>query len=126
MESGMRIDKWMWAVRLFKTRSRASLACRTGKVRMNGQTVKPSRMIKEGDILTLARTRFTMTIRIQALPQQRVGAPLVSQYLEDLTPPDEYQKREQVQELDFEIRDQGTGRPTKRNRREIERLKRLL
>lgn len=122
----MRIDKWMWAVRLFKTRSRASLACRTGKVRMNGQTVKPSRMIKEGDILTLARTRFTMTIRIQALPQQRVGAPLVSQYLEDLTPPDEYQKREQVQELDFEIRDQGTGRPTKRNRREIERLKRLL
>jgi ribosome-associated heat shock protein Hsp15 len=93
---------------------------------MNGQTVKPSRMIKEGDILTLARTRFTMTIRIQALPQQRVGAPLVSQYLEDLTPPDEYQKQEQVQELDFEIRDQGTGRPTKRNRREIERLKRLL
>ena len=101
MESGMRIDKWMWAVRLFKTRSRASLACRMGKVRMNGQTVKPSRMIKEGDILTLARTRFTMTIRIKALPQQRVGAPLVSQYLEDLTPPDEYQKLEQVQELDF-------------------------
>ncbi len=126
MEDGLRIDKWLWAVRLFKTRSLASEACRAGKVRMNGQAVKPSRELKIGDVITVSFPPLFRTIKVVVLSGNRVSAKLVPELMEDLTPAEEYAKLERQKQLDFEFRQQGTGRPTKRQRREIEYLKRIL
>jgi len=126
MEQGIRIDKWLWAVRVFKTRSLASEACRSGKVRILDQVVKPSRDLKTGDVITVSMPPVTRTLRVVEMAVNRVSAKLVSGIMEDLTPEAEYQKLKRTKEPGFESRPRGIGRPTKRERREIEFLKLYL
>lgn len=122
----MRIDKWLWAVRVFKTRSLASEACRSGKVRIHDQQVKPSRDLKTGEIITVSLPPVTRTLKVVALSGNRVPAKLVAGLMEDLTPAAEYLKLKRTREPGFESRERGLGRPTKRERREIEFLKLYL
>jgi ribosome-associated heat shock protein Hsp15 len=126
MDGSIRIDKWLWAVRLFKTRSLASEACRSGKVKILDQVVKPSRELKLGETITISLPPIIKTVRVVTLSGNRVSAKLVAGLMEDLTPADEYAKLNRKGETDFEFRERGIGRPTKRERREIEYLKRIL
>lgn len=126
MDQGLRIDKWLWAVRLFKTRSLATEACRAGKVRIREIPVKPAHFIHEGDIITVSHPPIIKTVRVTGLTTGRISAKLVSGFLEDLTPDSEYEKLRSKHEGGFEHRPRGLGRPTKRERREIEYLKLYL
>ena len=119
-----RIDKWLWCVRLFKTRSMATDACNAGKVKMNGTNVKPSKTVKKDDIFEVHIGQLEKTVQVVDTPKSRVGAPLVPQYMTDLTPPEEYE-RVKMLNMRFEYRDRGEGRPTKRDRRQIEYVKNL-
>ena len=121
--SDIRIDKYLWAVRLFKTRSIATDACRAGKVKMNDMPVKPSHEISVGEIYELNIEQMHRTVQVKELLANRVGAKLVENYLTDLTPPEEYERIQMVRQYGFEHRDRGAGRPTKRDRREIEEFK---
>ncbi len=125
MEQGERIDKWLWSVRLYKTRSLASTACRAGKVRIGEGVVKPSREIHIGDEVTLNMAPLFRHVRVTGIPPSRVSAKLVPGYLADLTSPEEYEKLKRMKELHFETRPRGLGRPTKRERRDIEYLKKI-
>jgi ribosome-associated heat shock protein Hsp15 len=118
-----RIDKWLWTVRLFKTRSQATDACRSGKVTIDDQPVKPSRDVHVGNVIVIRQSPLIKTIRVKELLNNRVGAKLVPEYMEDLTPEDEYAKLQMMKEINFEVRDRGIGRPTKKERRVIDRLK---
>jgi ribosome-associated heat shock protein Hsp15 len=126
MEEGIRIDKWLWSVRLFKTRSQATEACRSGKARMEGIIVKPSREVRPGDVISLSFPPMIRTVRVTAIPANRVSAKLVPGLMEDLTPPEEFEKLKLAHAPGFEYRERGIGRPTKRHRREIEILKKYL
>jgi ribosome-associated heat shock protein Hsp15 len=123
MERGIRIDKWLWAVRIFKTRSLASEACRSGKVKILDQAMKPSHVIKVAEVISISLPPVTKTVKVIGLTGTRVSAKLVEGFMEDLTPEAEYQKLKRPNDMDFEFRERGTGRPTKRERREIEFLK---
>ncbi|KAF0199767.1 MAG: hypothetical protein FD166_195 [Bacteroidetes bacterium] len=123
MAEELRIDKWLWAVRIYKTRTMAGDACRAGKVKMEGIAVKPSRALRPGDTMSVSIGPLTRTIRVKALIHNRVSAKLVPESLEDLTPPEEYERIKFMHELNAEHRDRGTGRPTKKDRRIIDRLK---
>ncbi len=118
----VRVDKWMWAVRLFKTRSQSAEACRKGRVLINEVAVKPSRLLKEGDIIHLRRPPSVFCYRVIALVEKRQPAKLVAKYFEDLTPDEERDKAIHKNLVVFARRDRGTGRPTKRERRVIDRL----
>lgn len=118
----IRIDKWLWMVRIFKTRSIATDACNAGKVKMNGTRVKPAKEVKSGDIFQVKIGDLEKTIQVIDTPKSRVGAPLVPQFYTDLTPPEEYDRVKSLH-MRFEYRDHGEGRPTKRDRRQIEYLK---
>lgn len=118
----IRIDKWLWMTRLFKTRSMATDACNAGKVKMNDIRIKPSKEVKTDEIYTVKIGILDKTVQVISAPKSRVGAPLVSLYYTDLTPAEEYE-RAKTAKVKFEYRDQGTGRPTKRERRQIEYLK---
>lgn len=126
MDQGMRIDKWLWALRLFKTRSLASEACRSGKIRIGEAPVKPSHVARPGDVVTVSHPLMIRTVRVVALTPNRVSAKLVTAFLEDLTPDSEYEKLRNSNKAGFEFRPRGLGRPTKRERREIEYLKLYL
>ena len=126
MEEAIRIDKWLWAVRLFKTRSQATEACRTGKVKIQDQAVKPSRELKSGDLVVVSFNPLRKIVKVKGLTDKRVSAKLVMHYMEDLTPAEEIQKQKLIHEMNFEYRNRGIGRPTKRERREIELLKKHL
>jgi ribosome-associated heat shock protein Hsp15 len=126
MERGIRIDKWLWAVRIFKTRSLASDACRSGKVKIHDQAVKPSREIKIDEVVTISLPPITKTVKVISVIGNRVSAKLVPGIMEDLTPEAEYQKLKRLNDTNFEFRERGIGRPTKRERREIEYLKLYL
>ena len=117
-----RIDRWLWAVRLFRTRALATEACRGGKIRVREDKVKPSYSIKAGETVTIQTGPITKTIRVLGEIEKRLGAKLVADYLEDLTPPEEYELLRMTAAQKGLRRDRGTGRPTKRDRREIERL----
>lgn len=119
----IRIDKFLWSVRLFKTRSQASEACKAGKVKINNQPVKPSKVAKVGDIVLVNLGIINKTIKVKALLANRVGAALVSNYIEDLTSQEEFEKYDLLKNKGFEWRDRGIGRPTKKDRRNIDRLK---
>lgn len=119
----MRIDKFLWAIRLFKTRSEASEACRLGRVRIAGDIVKASKEVNIGDEISLARQGVTLTYKIKDILKNRVGAALVSQYVDDITSDEEKKKLALLRAPSFERRDPRTGRPTKRERREIDRFK---
>ena len=118
----IRIDKWLWMTRLFKTRSIATDACNAGKVKMNGIKVKPSKEVKVDEVYTVKIGILDKTVQVISAPKSRVGAQLVSLYYTDLTPEEEYE-RVKAARMKFEYRDQGDGRPTKRERRQIEYLK---
>lgn len=120
----VRIDKWLWMVRLFKTRSMATDACNAGKVKMDGNNLKASKSIKENEIYVVRIGQLEKTVQVLGSPKSRVGAPLVPQFYTDLTPPEEY-KRVKMLSMRFEHRDRGEGRPTKRDRRQIEFVKNL-
>lgn len=120
MENSLRIDKWLWAVRLYKTRSLAAEECRSGKIKINELAVKPSREIKSGDILQMKQGPITKTVRVVSFPPNRVSAKLVINFMEDLTSPEEYQKLQLMKDGGFVKRERGAGRPTKRDRRDIE------
>lgn len=122
----MRIDKWLWAVRIYKTRTLAAAACRNGQVTIAGQPIKPSREVKIDDV-ALARTGdITRTLKVRDLPPQRIGAPVAPQYVEDLTPPEEYQKRRERPLEPIFYRPKGLGRPTKKDRREMGKIRKLF
>lgn len=117
-----RVDKWLWAVRLFKTRGLAVEALRAGAVAINDRPVKPSRDVHAGEIVTVQQGLMTRTLRVVAAPPGRVGAKLVPEYCTDLTPPEEFEKL-RVSKLERVLaRPKGSGRPTKRDRREVDRL----
>ena len=119
----IRIDKYLWAVRLYKTRSIATDACRSGRVKLNGLPVKPSHEISVGEIYELNIEQTHRTVQVKELLANRVGAKLVENYLTDLTPPEEYERIQMARQYGFEHRDRGAGRPTKRDRHEIEEFK---
>lgn len=119
----VRIDKWLWSVRFYKTRNLAIDACRAGKIKIDGSSVKPSRIVKEGDIIALSLGPLNKTIRVKQLLHNRVSAKLVPDYVEDLTPVEEYERIEFMKEYNTEHRERGTGRPTKKDRRHIDKLK---
>jgi ribosome-associated heat shock protein Hsp15 len=116
-DSPPRLDKWLWAVRAFKTRTQAAEACRLGRVTIAGQTVKASREIRVGEILTVKQSDFTRTLKILQPLHRRVGAAIAKEYVEDLTPPEEYQKKREADLRPFAGRPRGSGRPTKKDRR---------
>jgi len=118
----VRIDKWLWAVRLYKSRSLATAACLGGQVKIADQSVKPSREVRVGEVMVALSGRVQRTLKVLALLDQRVGAKLVPQYLEDLTPPEEYERARQEHEAAVIQYPQGWGRPTKKQRRQIEGL----
>ena len=117
---GVRIDKYLWAVRIFKTRSMAIDAIKGGKVKLGGDNVKPAREVKEGETYTIQLSQLQKTIRVKALLENRVAAKDVDLYMEDLTPEEEYRSIDRLKEYRFVWRDRGTGRPTKKERRDIE------
>lgn len=120
----VRIDKWLWMVRFYKTRSQASEACHGGKIKINGNSVKPSKMICTGDMITVKIDILEKNIKVIDSPKNRVGASLVSIYYEDLTSQEEYE-RVRLLRTTVEKREHGLGRPTKRDRRQIEYVKSL-
>lgn len=118
----VRIDKWLWAVRIFKTRSLATDACRNGKISINGQVVKASREVKPEDEISIRQQQMTKTVKVIALLEKRVSAKLAPQFMEDLTPASEYEKVETIKAVSFIYRPKGQGRPTKKERRDIEKF----
>lgn len=118
----MRIDKYLWTIRCFKTRSEATDACNGGKVKLNDAAVKPAREVKPGDIILLRKGAVQFTWKVLDVPSNRVGAALVPQYAENLTPESELDKLRAPVETFFLKRDRGAGRPTKKDRRSMEAL----
>jgi|TARA_B100001971_G_C17935815_1_gene405098 ribosome-associated heat shock protein Hsp15 len=119
----IRIDSWLWAVRLFKTRTKASEACKGGKVKIGGQNAKASRDVRVDDIIELQLHGIKRKVQVIKIVKNRVSAKLVPELLKDLTSPEEYEKQEMIKLLNKEKRDRGTGRPTKKERRIISKLK---
>lgn len=122
-DSSLRIDKWLWEVRLFKSRSLATDACKAGKVKMDGSNVKASKEIKVGDVIVVSLNPLFKTIRVKQFPKSRVNAKLVPEYMEDLTSQQEYDRVQLINDTNREYRDKGIGRPTKKSRRLIDQLK---
>jgi ribosome-associated heat shock protein Hsp15 len=116
----VRIDKWLWAVRLFKTRNIAAEACKKGKVMILGNTVKASRNIKTGDIIQIKKSPIVYSFKVLAITENRMGAKLVPEFMENVTTPDQLEILEVSKFTSFGKRDRGTGRPTKKDRRDLE------
>lgn len=121
-KSEVRIDKWLWAVRIFKTRTIATDACKKGRVSIGDAITKPSRMVKVGDTVSVRKPPVTYTFRVLALTENRLGAKLVPEYMENLTPKSELDLLEVVKISGFVNRRKGLGRPTKREGRELSRF----
>lgn len=120
MEEGVRIDKWLFAVRLYKTRSQASEECRKGKVTIGGMNVKPSRELKIGEIIQLRRPPITRSYKILALTESRMAAKMVPEFMLETTPASELEILEIQKNMSFYNRERGTGRPTKKDRRDLD------
>ncbi len=121
MES-VRLDKYLWAIRVFKTRSDASDACNGNKVKLNSTAAKPSKAVKCGDILEVRRGSAILSYKVLQLTESRMGAALVPQYAEDRTPESELEKLHAPRETIVFQRDRGSGRPTKKDRRQLDGL----
>lgn len=115
-----RIDKWLWAARIFKTRSIAVDAIKNGRVTIQGVNVKPSRMVKEGEVVSVRKPPVTYSFKILKTIEQRVGAKLLPEIYENITPPDQYELLEMNRISGFVDRQRGTGRPTKKERRALD------
>lgn len=122
MADSVRVDKYIWAIRLFKTRSEATDACKGNKVKVGGQPAKPSREVKSGDTIEVRKGAVVMTYKVKAILENRVGAKLVPEYAENITPEEELAKMHAPVETFFVRRDRGAGRPTKKERREMDSL----
>ncbi len=118
----MRLDLWLWSIRVFKTRSNAVEAIRSGEVTVNAAPAKPAREVRPDDLIVAKVGRITRTLRARGSPRTRVGAPLVKEYADDLTPPEEYSRAETADPDRVGLRPRGSGRPTKRERRQIDAL----
>lgn len=118
----VRIDKYLWSIRVYKTRSEATDACKGGKVRVNGADTKPSKTVKVGDTIVARKGTVVYTYKVLQLIDKRQGAKLVPDYAENLTPPEELAKLRAPVETFFLKRDRGAGRPTKKDRRQMENL----
>lgn len=118
----VRIDKWLWAVRLFKTRSIAIEACKKGRITIKGITIKPSRTIKVGDIIEVRRPPIIYSFEVLALSERRMGAKLVPEYMKDVTDKSQLEILKLSKISGFVDRARGTGRPTKKDRRELEQF----
>lgn len=116
----MRIDKYLWSIRFFKTRTIASTACKKGQVRVNDQVVKPAREIYPSDQIIVRKDQINHQLTVLDLPTSRVGAKLVDIYRKDTTPKEVFEKNELLQYSKAYYRKKGMGRPTKKDRREIE------
>jgi ribosome-associated heat shock protein Hsp15 len=125
MAEKVRIDKWLWSVRIFKSRTLASDTIKSNKVKVNGNEVKSSFMIQRGDTILVKKGGFNFSFKVVDLIEKRVGAPIAVRCYNDITPPEELQKYESwfLNKTGAEARDRGTGRPTKRERREIDTFK---
>ncbi len=115
-----RIDKWLWAARIFKTRTIAAAACKKGQVSLKGTPVKASRMIKAGDIIDVRKPPVTYSFRVLQAIERRVGAKLIPEILENVTAPEQYEILEMSKISGFINRAKGTGRPTKKDRRSLD------
>ena len=115
-----RIDKWLWAARIYKTRSLAADACKNGRVSINGALAKPSRTVKEGDEVSVKKSPITYTYLIKQAIEKRVGAKLLPEVVENITRPDQYEVHEMQRSSGFVGRAKGTGRPTKKDRRALD------
>ena len=115
-----RIDKWLWAARIFKTRSIAVDACKNGRITINGVNVKPSHMVKVGEVVAVRKPPVTYSFKILKTIEQRVGAKLLPEIYENVTTPDQYELLEMNRICGFVDRARGTGRPTKKDRRDMD------
>ena len=118
----VRIDKWMWATRIFKTRTIAADACKKNRVMIGGVNMKPSRMVKVGDVIQVRKPPITYSFEVLALTDRRMGVKLVPNYLKNVTTPDQYEILEMNKISGFVNRAKGLGRPTKKDRRELEQF----
>ena len=122
-ENIVRMDKWLWAARLFKTRSLAADDIKGGKVKVDGNPFKPSREVKEGDVIQVQIEQLHKVVQVKTVIKNRVSAKQVPEVYNDLTPKEEYERIEFMHAYKAEWRDRGAGRPTKKERRMIERMK---
>lgn len=122
MDKDVRVDKWLWATRIFKTRTIATEACKKGRVSISGINVKPSRPLKVGEIVDVRKPPVTYSFRVKALAENRMGAKLVPEYLENVTPASQMELLEMVKISGFINRQKGLGRPTKKEGRELSRF----
>lgn len=120
MNNEARIDKWLWAARIFKTRTIAAAACKKGQVSMKGAQLKASRTIKAGDVVDVRKPPVTYSFRVLQPIEKRVGAKLLPNILENITPPEQYELLEMNKISGFIGRAKGTGRPTKKDRRNLD------
>jgi len=116
----VRVDKYLWAMRIYKTRSIAADACKNGRIAINGVQLKPSRTFHEGDMFTVRKGPVTYTYKVLRLTENRLGAKLVPEYLQDCTDPKQLELLELARIAGNGSRDRGLGRPTKKDRRDIE------
>jgi ribosome-associated heat shock protein Hsp15 len=119
---GVRIDKWLWAVRIFKSRSLATDYCKRGRVTISNEPVKPSRMVHLGDIVQVRKPPLTLTYQVTGLPEKRGSATLAAENARNITPAEELDRARQTLESAFYVRDRGAGRPTKKDRRDLDNI----
>ena len=117
-----RLDKWLWSVRVFKTRAEATAQCRNGRVQVNGIDAKPGRDIHVGEVVSARVGMITRTLKVVGVPRSRVGAKQLPEFLADLTPAAEYERAQQASVEHMLARERGRGRPTKKERRDMGQL----
>ena len=122
MSDQARIDKWLWAVRIYKTRSIAAESCKKGHISIGERTVKPSHTVRVGDVVNVKKSPVTYSFKVLKAAENRVGAKLVPELMENVTPQEQYEILEMSKISGFVDRMRGTGRPTKKERREIDAL----
>ena len=120
MEVNVRIDKWLWAVRIFKSRSQSTEACKKGRVSVGDLPVKPSREVHPGDIIKVKKPPLTRSFKVLELAEKRMSAKLAAGYFEDVTPPEELEILEIKNQMNWSSRERGAGRPTKKERRKLD------
>jgi ribosome-associated heat shock protein Hsp15 len=116
----MRIDKYLWCIRIFKTRTLATSACKKGQVKIDNSNIKPSKEIFGGEVVLIRKNQINYKVKVIDIPESRVGAKLVDLYRKDITPKEEFEKTELLKYSKDYYRKKGVGRPTKKDRRDIE------
>jgi len=120
MAENVRVDKWLWAVRIYKTRSQATEACRKGHVSIDNQPVKPSRTIHPGETVQVRKSPIVRSFKVLALAEKRMSAKLADDFVEDVTPPEELEILDMQKNMRWITREKGKGRPTKKDRRNLD------